>query len=502
MGIENQYKLIDLNLLNRFLYKYFLFFGIINFILFYLPSEKLFFFLYFVSVIIFIVLFSKLIKDDFFCFFAQTSSIFLIVLTQMTFIISFVLSKILYDINFENFMNNFFFCDLKTYALANVYLSFFSISLIFFNKIVSINLIRSVRNKINTLDFSFENKKIYMLIFLCILIEFFYLFSGSLGSQLTGGFVVKDAEFIKGMNEYDDVNWYTQFYYFIITFHLFLNVLFFSKKKRHISKIALYFVLISILVNFLFYGFFLRRMAVQFFLIGIVFYIFFKKQKINFRLTIFGLIFFFLIFQFTNFLQTIRTNESYNLNENKTLLEIFKEGKIKDYFFDNNVSYANKGEISSNISRRIFNNHELASLFYYETGKTDVLKGQLLLNHSIRAIPSRLFPNKHEYQIAEPLVSKITSSPLFLRDTRDSFQSYSYADFGILGIIIYPFILNILFLFFYKVINLKIIKNTTGLFIIMLFFPMFSIRIIEINITDWIVLLRNIIISLKQNFFL
>ena len=309
---------------------------------------------------------------------------------------------------------------------------------------------------------------------------------------MTGGFIVKDAELISGLNEYDDVTWYTQFYYFIITFHLFLNVIFFSQNKTKPSKLFFYFILLSIIINFLFYGFFLRRMAIQFFFIGTIFFIYFNKNKITFRTKIFGILIFFLIFQFTNFLQTIRTTESYNLNENKSLFEILKEGKVQEYF--ENESNLNRNEITSNISRRIFNNHELASLFYYRSGETNILKGQLLLNHFIRAIPSIIFPNKHNYPIAEPLISTITDSPLFLADTVDSFQSFSYADFGLSGLIIYPLILNILFLIFYKIINLKIIKNTTSLFIIMLFLPMFTLRITEINVTDWFVLLRNIVI--------
>ena len=59
--------------------------------------------------------------------------------------------------------------------------------------------------------------------------------------------------------------------------------------------------------------------------------------------------------------------------------------------------------------------------FIIGLGKLIFSKGQLLLNHFIRAIPSIIFPNKHNYPIAEPLISTITDSPLFLADTVDSF---------------------------------------------------------------------------------
>lgn len=494
MKTINQNETLDLYLLNKLLYKYFFFFGLSNFILSYLQSENLYLFFYLISVIIFVIIFSKIVKNDFFCFFAQISSIFLIILTQLTFIISVVLSKIFYDINFYNLADNFFYCDLKNYALANVYLSFFSISLIFFNKVVPLELISIVRKKINIINFNFKDKKLYILIILCLIVEFIYLFTGNLGSQLTGGFITKDTEFIKSLNEYDNVTWYTQFYYFITTFHLFLNLFFFSKKRTDASNFTIYFIIVSLILNFLFYGFFMRRMAIQFFFIAMIFFVFFKKQKFNFKLIIFSISIFFLIFQFTVLLQTIRTNESYNLSKNQTLLEILKDGKIQDYFSKNNSTPLSKSSITSNISTRIFNNHELASIFYYENEQTNILKGKLLLNHIIRAIPSTIFPNKHDYPISETLISTITDSPLYKVDTTDSFQSFSYADFGILGLIIYPFILNVLFLLIYRIINLKIITNATGLFIIMLFLPHFTIRITEINITDWLVLLRNVII--------
>ena len=91
-------------------------------------------------------------------------------------------------------------------------------------------------------------------------------------------------------------------------------------------------------------------MAIQFFFIGtMIFFIYFNKNKITFRTKIFGILIFFLIFQFTNFLQTIRTKKSYNLNENKSLFEILKEGKFRNILKMNRL---NRNDITSNISRR------------------------------------------------------------------------------------------------------------------------------------------------------
>ena len=113
MNFEKENILADLSLLNLFLYKYFFFFVLVNLILFFFPYENLYILSYLISVIIFVALISKLLKNDFFCFFAQISSLFLIILTQLTFIITYILSKLFYDLSFDNFLNYFFPVILK-----------------------------------------------------------------------------------------------------------------------------------------------------------------------------------------------------------------------------------------------------------------------------------------------------------------------------------------------------------------------------------------------------
>ena len=60
-------------------------------------------------------------------------------------------------------------------------------------------------------------------------------------------------------------------------------------------------------------------------------------------------------------------------------------------------------------------------------------------------IPAVIYPNKKNYVAGEDLIMGTTDSPLYLRDTTDSLHAYSYADLGLLGLIIYPLIINFIF---------------------------------------------------------
>ena len=62
---------------------------------------------------------------------------------------------------------------------------------------MSSKIIRYINNNIREGRSYVKNNKLYILIITCIIVEFIYLFSGSLGSQLSGGFIVKDGEFIR-----------------------------------------------------------------------------------------------------------------------------------------------------------------------------------------------------------------------------------------------------------------------------------------------------------------
>ena len=218
-----------------------------------------------------------------------------------------------------------------------------------------------------------------------------------------------------------------------------------------------------------------------------------KIVRIKFFIT--NIILISLLLQFTNFLQIIRTSEVYGIQKDQNLKEIITEGKIFEYFTNNDIRKTASQVSIANISTRLFTNHELATIFYYKnTTGSNFLYGKLIRNNLIRSIPNILFPGKSKYKTTELLISTVTDSPLYDIDTVDSLQSYSYVDFGLFGLIIYPFFLILIFVLIYCLINLKFINSLTGLMILMLLLPEFSLRVPETDINDTFVIIRNIFI--------
>jgi hypothetical protein len=141
---------------------------------------------------------------------------------------------------------------------------------------------------------------------------------------------------------------------------------------------------------------------------------------------------------------------------------------------------------------RLLNNHELATLFYYESN--EFLNGRLLFSQFIQVIPSVIYLRKVDHATQEDLIATKTNSPLYFMDTVDSLHSYSYIDFGFLGLIIYPLIINFLIFIFYKIITIKNLTNLTAIFITALILELITIRSIETNLTYWFVLIRNLFV--------
>tara|TARA_Y100000741_G_scaffold365124_2_gene359317 strand:+ start:416 stop:1927 length:1512 start_codon:yes stop_codon:yes gene_type:complete len=486
MDSEKNILFADFKILNDFLYKYFLINLLINFYLFIFPGIFLPLILYTFSIIVFLIRFSKIYKNFYFCFFSQIFAIFIVNLSYLNFILSVIINEFYLNQNFQNILKFYYFSDLKSYFLANSYLIFFSIIVMFFNSFINFTTIEKSINKLKTQNLYIDLKKNYFLIILCLIIEFAYFFSGALGTQLTGAFIVDDPS--------DQATWYTHFYYFIVTFHLLLNML--LLKNRNKSAFGKKILLISFILNFVFYGFFLRRMAVQFLFVAIIVYFMLSNIKIKkIKFFILNVILVSLVFQFTNFLQSIRSSEIYSIKNNQTMIEVVREGNIFKYFTNQDLRREAREISIENISKRIFTNHELATIFYHEKNSVNkYLYGKLIRNHLIFSTPKAIFPNKNDYPISEILISTTTDSPLYNYDTVDSLQSFSYVDFGIFGLILYPILLVILFYIFYTFINYKKINSLTSLLILMLFIPSYSLRVVELNISDWFVLIRNIII--------
>ena len=478
---------IDYKNFNKFLFKFLFINVLLNFFFFYIDVDiyiSLIF--YSISIIISLIFFCKIYKSYIFCFFAQILTLFLLNLTYLNFILSVIINNIFLSNDFNTIIKFYFYCDLKTYFFANFYLCLFLIMLNFFNSFIKLDLIKELVDKIKSQNLRVDKKKNFRLIIICLIIEFIYFFSGTLGSQVSGAFILNDKS--------DSATWFTHFYYFLTTFHLLLNLIYIKNKNKGFFDKA--FLIFSFLSNFIFYGFFMRRMAVQFMFLAIIIYFMLTELKIKkVRFFIINVLFISLLFQFTNFLQFIRVSEVDSVGESQNLKEIVIEGKIFDYFTNNDIRKEAKDISINNISLRLLNNHELATIFFYEKySKNKFLNGELLKNNIIKSIPQIIFPNKENYLTSDLLISSITDSPLYDTDTVDSFQSYSYIDFGFFGLIVYPALIVLMFLLFYQLMNINYLNSVSTIFILILFLPMYSIRIAEIGISDWFVLIRNIVI--------
>ena len=473
---------------NTFLYRFIFLNIIINFFLFLLSSEILAVTIY---ILLEFYLFSnlkKFLKDSFSSFFAlltQVLIIFLINLTYLTFILTYLLNNFLFDITLTEILSYDLYCDLNTYFLANIYLLFFSLSLLLFNSFIPKALIIIVSKKINLLNFFFPRNKISILIILCISFELYLFITGIAGTQRSGGFMLEGE---------DKSTWYTQLTYFINIFHVFLNILYLTRNNNNLTFFEKFFLLISIILSFISFGYYQRRNIVIFFVINFLLYFIMSNKKVfTFKNTFFYIVALIIVFQSFTYLGTIR---KLNIIEKETsLIGTFNTGEMFSFFKDDNIKKYGATILQENLRQRMMNNHELATLFLYKGKKNDnYLYGKYLLYSFIQVVPAVLIKNKQNYIPGDALIGTITTSPLYERDTIDSIHSASYADFGILGLIVYPIIINLLIFFTYKIIMIKKLLNLTALFIITLYLPFFTIRIIESNLLGVFVIFRNIII--------
>ena len=484
---QNYEKLNYFKNLNSFLYKFIIINILINILLYYLSSEGLAAITYTFSITYFLINFKKYFKSYFVALFAQTLVAFLINLTYLTFIGTLLINYLVFNTSLNEILIYYLYCDLDTYFLANIYLLIFSSSILFFNNLIPELLKIDVINKINFTNIICKRKNIQILISLCFIFEFFFYFTGMIGSQQSGGFILQDSS--------DKTTWYTQLYVFVVIFHIFLNVLFFvSNNKKEITFYEKFFLLVSFILSLFFFGFYERRKILIFFTINFFLFLIMNKKKIfSFKMLLVYIFSFFVILQSFTLLQTIRSlNIVYEKDSLKTIIE---KGEIFSVFRDKEINKFGRNEFKLNLRTRMFNNHELATLFYYDrNANKDYLNGQLLLNSLIKMIPAVIYPNKKNYVAGETLIMNATDSPLYLGDTTDSLHAYSYADLGLLGLIVYPLIINLIFFIIYKIILIKKILRFSSIYIIAILCPLITIRTIEVTFIDWFVVMRNIII--------
>jgi hypothetical protein len=473
---------------NYFLYRFIFLSLIINFFLYLISSEVIAIILYILLEIYLFFCLKKLLKDSFASLFAlliQVLIVSLISLTYLTFILTALLNNFLFDTTISEILFYDLYCDLDSYFLANIYLLFFSLSLLLFNSFIPKALIIMVTQKINLLNFFFPRNKISILIILCISFELFLFISGIAGTQRSGGFMLEGD---------DKSTWYTQLTYFINMFHIFLNILYLTRNNNNLTFFEKCFLLISITISFVSFGYYQRRNIVIFFVTNFFLYFIMTNKKVfTFKNSFIYSFAFIIVFQSFVYLGTIRKIKI--IEKETSLIQTFKSGEMFSFLKDDGMKDFGTSLLQENLRERMMNNHELATLFFYKRQKRqNFLYGQYLLRSFIQVVPAVFIKNKQNYIPGDDFIGTITNSPLYEIDTIDSIHSASYADFGIFGLIIYPIIINLVIFFTYKIIMIKKLLKTTALFIVAIYLPIFTIRIIEANLLGIFVIFRNIII--------
>lgn len=92
--------------------------------------------------------------------------------------------------------------------------------------------------------------------------------------------------------------------------------------------------------------------------------------------------------------------------------------------------------------------------------KKNHLLGENILNNIIWTVPRVIFPKKINFEVKEDLMSKFG---VYFTDTSDSIYLFSYLDFWIFGILLYPLIL---FFYWYFIIFLFTFRNYNPLILI------------------------------------
>ena len=135
--------------LNNFLYKFLLVNFIINIFLYYYSDVNLASIIYIVVEIFFFVTILKIYKKFTPILFSQILVMFLVNLTYLTYIISYIINNFIYNVSMEYIFKYEFYCDPETYFLANSYLFLFGLSVIFFNRLVPRSLLLIAIEKIH-----------------------------------------------------------------------------------------------------------------------------------------------------------------------------------------------------------------------------------------------------------------------------------------------------------------------------------------------------------------
>jgi len=379
-------------------------------------------------------------------------SIFLIFTVNLGWILSGIFISIKYKTNIFNFIKNYLFINHESYLFANVYtlLFCFVLCLLSSNKKLFDKEFFLKKNLDKFIQIDILNLKI--LIIIIIIFESVLFYNGFLDYR---GYA--NQRYQAGI-----ISWYVPYLDFIFHFHIAITSLFvFKFLNNNISINNFIIILISII---LFSIIFFSRGRYQFFFSYVEFffwYCFFNKSLPKLKnLIIFLIIYIPIVYNLTIFNDFLRNNRNnflmYSYEETSFIYSIPKFYNLwKLSSKDENIE-----KTTLNFTKRFLLLYPLAVSIETENTQKKFLLGENIFNNIIWTIPRVIFPQKVNFDVKEDLMSKFGVN---FTDTSDSIYLFSYLDFWIFGIILYPLIL---FFYWYFIINLLTFRQYNPLILI------------------------------------
>ncbi|HMN15795.1 MAG TPA: hypothetical protein PKD55_26050 [Bellilinea sp.] len=167
---------------------------------------------------------------------------------------------------------------------------------------------------------------------------------------------------------------------------------------------------------------------------------------------------------------------------------------------DESLQAAEKSRSAYNLASRPLVASPLAKCIALPAEQKNFLLGENLFNSAVWALPRAIFPDKTRYPIQEDLL--YSSFPVGTEDTADSPYLYAYADFGYVGIIIYPALLAGFWMAILLLARLPYISSLGIIVIMAVWIPFFTLNLGEAAMVGWFVGLRNTVLALPFIFFI
>jgi len=421
----------------------------------------------------------KLLKKNFKFKPLLTSSVLIIIFTNLSWMISsffsFIFNQQNIFYNIELYLNinpnNFIFSIIYTYIFCIICL---------FLSFTKTNLKEEFKISFTIKKFKFYDlKKLLQINLIILIIEIYLLSSDTLGYR---GYNIEGYE--EGI-----IKWYIPFLNYLIYFQIPLLIFIFNhydKKKFAYLNLQLIVSICILLIIF----FSKNRRDIVFLLLQFLFWFSIINQKIYIKKILFpGIILILVSFQATKYNNIIRY-ELYSQNfKNKSFLNIIKESiqsrNLKQLELD---QYK---KLKENLTFRPLTLSALTTLIEAPDDEKHFLLGKNIFNNLVWTVPRLIYPNKINTPIAENLINE--NFRVNFQDIGQNLILLSYVDFSYLGLIIYP-----LLLYFFWIINLKVInsKNISDLVKIFMIASTFDIILnsFEIATLTYFITLRNLLI--------